>query len=82
MASTTLFQVFLFVILMVSCSCIARTNEIQGLTQGDVGYLASQLILKVFSDLEADIQELKAKVADTQKLKAEITDLKSKYEGL
>ena len=37
-----------------------------------MGYLESQLILKVFSDLETDIQELRA----------EIVEMKSKYEGM
>ena len=69
---TTNFQVYLFIILLASGSCNAVQHEPEGLRQGAVGYLNSQLILKVFSDLEADIQGLKA----------EIAEMKSKYEGM
>ena len=73
MAFTTHFQVYLFVNLLAPGSCNAVQHEPESLRQGAVGYLESQLILKeVFSDLETDIQILKAEIADT----------KSKYEGM
>ena len=83
MAFTTLFKVFLFVSLMVFGSCIAGTNELDGIRQGGDGYLASYLMLKVVSGLETDMQELKAEVdlkaevEDTQELKEDIQELKA-----
>ena len=59
MAFTTLFKVFLFASLMIAGSCIAGTNELDGIRQGGDGYLASYLMLKVISGLETNIQELK-----------------------
>lgn len=69
MSLTCIFKVLLFASLVVFCSCIAGKSEPECHRQGDVGYLASQLILKFFSDLETDIQELKAEVADLKNQK-------------
>ena len=64
MMFTTHFQVYLFVNLLASGSCNTVQHEPESLRQGGVGYLESQLILKVFFDLEADIQIRKAEIAD------------------
>ena len=74
MAFTTHFQVYFVINLLAycTCSCNALQKEPESLRQGAVGYLETQLILKVFSDLEADIQGLKD----------EIAEMKSKYEGM
>ena len=77
MASSSLFKVFFFTGLMVSCSCIAGTNELEGNRQGGDGYIAMQLMLKFLYDVETDMQELKADVEDTQVLKADMQQLKA-----
>ena len=83
MASSSLLQVFLFFSLIVSGNCIAGTNELESLRQGGDGHLASYLMLRFLSDLETDMQELKAEVDlksevdDTQELKADIQELKA-----
>lgn len=60
----TQFQVLVCVCFMASVGCIAEENELEGLRKGSTGSLESHLILKIFSMLETDIQELKAEIAD------------------
>ena len=80
MALTTIFRMVLFASLLVTCSCIAGTNELEGLAQGGDGQLISYLLLKIVSGLEADIHELKenlelkAQVEDMQELKEKVAD--------
>ena len=83
MALTTIFQVYLFTCLIISCNCIAGgnepkgvgANELEGLVQGCAdGQLVSYLLVKIISGLEIDIRELKHQVDGMQELKAQIAN--------
>ena len=77
MACSSLFQVSLFVTLVVSCSCIAGSNQLNtDLGHSGTGYLASQLIFKVLTDIETDVEEVKTSVEEIHELKADVADVK------
>ena len=83
MALRAILQLTLFASFLVTCSCIAGTNDLEGLAQGGDGQLVSYLLLRMVSGLETDMQELRNQMADMQELKAraeDIQELKAKVE--
>ena len=64
--------VIIFIYLLSLCCCNIVKHEPEHFQQSSLGYLESELILKGFSDLEADIQDLKG----------ELAEMKSKYQGM